>query len=45
MHPIVEREPLFHLEEGVTSEGYPLVAIYGEQGPRVPRSYACYNPA
>jgi len=32
---IVDREPLFHLEEGGTSEGYPLVAVYGEQGPQV----------
>jgi hypothetical protein len=32
---IVDREPLFHLEEEVTSEGYPLVAVYGEQGPQV----------
>src|SRR6185369_14929826 len=30
---IVDRELLFHVEEGATSEGYPLVAVYGEQGP------------
>src|SRR4051812_40153369 len=33
--PILDREPLFYLEEGATSEGYPLIAVYGEQGPQV----------
>ena len=33
--PALDREPLFHLEEGATSEGYPLVAVYGEQGAQV----------
>ena len=41
---IVEREPLFHLEEGVTSEGYPLVAVYGEQGPQVAGWLFRYEP-
>jgi len=33
--PILDREPLFHLVDGETPEGYPLVAVYGEQGPQV----------
>ncbi|MEA2694152.1 MAG: hypothetical protein QOJ16_3539 [Acidobacteriota bacterium] len=32
---MIDREPLFYIEEGATSEGYPLVAVYGEQGPQV----------
>ena len=32
---IVDRESLFYLEEGETAEGYPLIAVYGEQGPQV----------
>src|SRR5436305_2718510 len=33
--PAIDREPLFHLEEQVTAEGFPLVAVYGEQGPQI----------
>ncbi len=33
--PVIDREPLFHIEEGTDSEGYPLIAVYGEQGPQV----------
>jgi hypothetical protein len=33
--PVIDREPLFYIEEGAASEGYPLVAVYGEQGPQV----------
>src|SRR5436305_11679231 len=33
--PAIDREPLFYIEEGAASEGYPLVAVYGEQGPQV----------
>jgi hypothetical protein len=33
--PIIDRELLFHLEEAETPDGYPLVAVYGEQGPQV----------
>src|SRR3954465_5293470 len=32
--PAIDREPLFHLAEQETPEGYPLVAVYGEQGPQ-----------
>jgi hypothetical protein len=33
---IVDREALFYIEEeGATVEGYPLIAIHGEQGPQV----------
>jgi hypothetical protein len=33
--PVIDREPLFYIEDGAVSEGYPLVAVYGEQGPQV----------
>jgi hypothetical protein len=33
--PVIDREPLFYIEEGTVAEGYPLVAAYGEQGPKV----------
>ena len=33
--PAIDREPLFHLEEEATAEGFPLVAVYGEQGQQV----------
>jgi hypothetical protein len=32
--PVIDREPLFHLEEQEKTEGFPLVAVYGEQGPQ-----------
>jgi hypothetical protein len=41
---IVDRELLFHLEEEATSEGYPLVAVYGEQGPQVAGWLDRYEP-
>ena len=33
--PAIDREPLFYLEEEAAAEGFPLVAVYGEQGPQV----------
>jgi hypothetical protein len=33
--PVIDREPLFYIEDGAAAEGYPLVAVYGEQGPQV----------
>jgi hypothetical protein len=30
--PIAEREPLFHLGDGETPDGFPLTAVFGEQG-------------
>src|SRR4051794_22771957 len=30
--PALDREPLFHLVEGETADGYPVLAVYGEQG-------------
>ena len=33
--PALDREPLVHLVEGETPDGYPVVAVYGEQGPQV----------
>jgi hypothetical protein len=33
--PALDREPLFHLEDGETADGYPLVAVYGEQGAQI----------
>ena len=42
--PMLDREPLFYLEEGAASEGYPLVAVYGEQGPQVAGWFDRYEP-
>ena len=33
--PALDREPLFYIEEGETSDGYPVYATYGEQGPQI----------
>jgi hypothetical protein len=33
--PVIDREPLFYIEDGAAPEGYPLVAVYGDQGPQV----------
>ena len=33
--PVLEREPLFYVEDEETSDGYPLTAVYGEQGPQI----------
>src|SRR5947199_2003858 len=37
--PAIDREPHFHLQEKAqeeaVAEGFPLVAVYGEQGPQV----------
>jgi hypothetical protein len=33
--PALDREPLFHLSEVEAPEGYPLSAVYGEQGVQV----------
>ncbi len=33
--PVIDREPLFYLEDGAVPEGYPLIAVYGDQGPQV----------
>ncbi len=30
--PIAEREPLFHLDDRETADGFPLAAVFGEQG-------------
>ncbi|HZF07360.1 MAG TPA: hypothetical protein VFE33_01080 [Thermoanaerobaculia bacterium] len=42
--PAIDREPLFHLEEQAGAEGYPLVAVYGEQGPQVAGWLDRYEP-
>ncbi|HZF11376.1 MAG TPA: hypothetical protein VFE33_21510 [Thermoanaerobaculia bacterium] len=33
--PLLDREPLFHLEDEETSDGYTLSAVYGDQGSQV----------
>jgi hypothetical protein len=33
--PALDREPLFHLVEEETADGYPVLAVYGEQGSQV----------
>src|SRR3954468_19703553 len=42
--PVIDREPLFHLGEQATDDGYPLVAVYGEQGPQVAGWFDRYEP-
>ena len=42
--PAIDREPLFYLKEEPASEGFPLVAVYGEQGPQVAGWLDRYEP-
>jgi hypothetical protein len=42
--PAIDREPLFHVEEATASEGFPLVAVYGEQGPQIAGWLDRYEP-
>ena len=42
--PAIDREPLFSLKEEPASEGFPLVAVYGEQGPQVAGWLDRYEP-
>jgi hypothetical protein len=42
--PALDREPLFYLEEEATPEGYPVVAVYGEQGPQIAGWFDRYEP-
>jgi hypothetical protein len=42
--PALDREPLFHLVEGATSEGFPVLAVYGEQGSQVAGWFDRYEP-
>jgi hypothetical protein len=44
LFPILDREPLFYLEEGETPDGYPILAIYGDQGPQVAGWFARSEP-
>ncbi len=42
--PVVDREPLFHLAEEETPDGYPVRIVYGEQGPVVAGWLDRYEP-
>jgi len=42
--PVIDHEPLFHLEEQETPEGFPLVVVYGEQGPQAAGWFDRYEP-
>ncbi len=42
--PVTDREPLFHVAEEAVTEGFPLVAVYGEQGPQVAGWLDRYEP-
>jgi hypothetical protein len=42
--PLVEREPLFSLGEEATPEGYPVIAVFGKQGPQVVGWLPIYAP-
>ncbi len=43
--PLVEREPLFHLGEAATPDGYPVIAVFGDQGPQIAGWLPRYDPA
>ncbi len=42
--PLVEREPLFHLDEEAMADGYPLRAVFGEQGSQIVGWLPRYDP-
>jgi len=42
--PALEREPLFHLAEQETTEGYPISAVFGEKGVQVAGWLRRYRP-
>ena len=42
--PAIDREPLFYIKEEATAEGFPLVAVFGEQGPQVAGWLDRYEP-
>jgi hypothetical protein len=42
--PAIDREPLFHIREEPAAEGFPLIAVYGEQGPQVAGWLDRYEP-
>src|SRR5882724_9377603 len=42
--PALDREPLFHLVEEETADGYPVLAVYGEQGSQVAGWLDRYDP-
>jgi len=42
--PALDREPLFHLVEGETADGYPVLAVYGEQGSQIAGWIDRYDP-
>ncbi|HXO20277.1 MAG TPA: hypothetical protein VOA87_10195 [Thermoanaerobaculia bacterium] len=43
--PAVEREPLFHLGEESGPDGFPVLAVYGEQGAQVAGWLPRYEPS
>ena len=42
--PLVAREALFHLSEQEEADGFPITAVYGEQGPQVAGWLRRYEP-
>jgi hypothetical protein len=42
--PALDREPFFYIEEGETPDGYPVLSVYGEQGPQVAGWLDRYEP-
>ena len=42
--PALDREPLFHLVEGETADGYPVLAVYGDQGSQIAGWIDRYEP-
>jgi hypothetical protein len=42
--PLVEREPIFHLGEEPTADGYPLRAVFGDEGSQIVGWLPRYDP-
>jgi len=42
--PALDREPLFHLVEDETADGYAVLAVYGEQGSQIAGWIDRYDP-
>jgi len=42
--PALDREPRFYMEDGETADGYPLLGMYGEQGPQIAGWFDRWEP-
>ena len=44
LFPALDREPRFYMEDGETADGYPLLGMYGEQGPQIAGWFDRWEP-